>query len=137
MVRRLVRRRLLRALAGTESARAHERNAPGFAGRLVAASYQGYADGGAFEYSAGVPIRGLWIPNRAVVGLENWREAYGQKCVRNTSKVRVVIGCRDAQWFSGVAPWSPHVHARSGGSGSARSKAKRSSGCAGTKTGEC
>src|SRR6266852_336235 len=136
MVRGLVRRWLLRALTGTESARAEERNAAGFAGRLVAASYQGYAGGGAFEYSSGVPIRGLRIPNRAVVGLENWRESCRRKCVRDTSKVRVVIGCRDVKWFSGVVPWSPHARARSGGSGSTRSKAKRSSGCARSKTGE-
>src|SRR5712692_6077161 len=97
MVRGLERRSLLRELTGTESARAHERNAASFNGRLVAASYQGYADGGAFEYSSGVPIRGLRIPNRAVVGLENWRESCRRKCVRNRSKVRVVIGCRDVK----------------------------------------
>src|SRR4029077_10789503 len=73
MVRGLVRRRLLRALARTESSGAEERHAAGFAGRLVAASYQGYADGGAFQHSAGIPIRGLRIPRCAVIGLEEWK----------------------------------------------------------------
>src|SRR5712691_11111034 len=67
MVRRLVRRRLLRALTGTKSARAEEREPACLARRLVAASYQGHAHGGAFEYSPGVPIRGLWFPDRAVL----------------------------------------------------------------------
>jgi hypothetical protein len=35
----LVRRRILRKLIGTKSARAEERHSQGFAGRFVAASY--------------------------------------------------------------------------------------------------
>src|SRR6266478_5459304 len=65
MVRRLVRRGLLRALSRTESARTGEREPARLARRFVAASHQGDAHGGAFEYSAGVPIRRLRIPNRA------------------------------------------------------------------------
>src|SRR6266702_6395645 len=65
MVRRLVRRGLLRTLARTETARTGERQPACLARRFVAASHQGDAHSGAFEYSAGVPIRRLRIPNRA------------------------------------------------------------------------
>src|SRR6266446_3262121 len=65
MVRRLVRRGLLRALTRTESARTGERQPACLARRFVAAPHQGDAHGGAFEHSAGVPIRRLRIPNRA------------------------------------------------------------------------
>src|SRR5216683_5531322 len=73
MVRGLVRRGLLRALARTESARTGERQPACLARRFLAASHQGDAHGGAFEYSAGVPIRRLRIPNRADLDLEDRR----------------------------------------------------------------
>src|SRR3981189_2589983 len=71
MVRGLVRRRLLRALSGTKSAWAWERQPPCFAWRVLAASYKGYAHGRALQHSTGAPIRGLRIPDCAGVGPEN------------------------------------------------------------------
>src|SRR6266404_4799966 len=71
MVRGLVRRQLLRALSGTKSARAWERQAPCFARGLVAAPYKGYAYGSAVEHSAGVQVCRLWFPDCAGIGAKN------------------------------------------------------------------
>src|SRR6266850_740574 len=73
MVRGLVRRRLLRALSGTKSARAWKRQPPCFAWWVLAAPYKGHAHRGALQHSAGVSIRGLRIPDRAGVGPERTR----------------------------------------------------------------
>src|SRR6266851_1331780 len=101
MVRRLVRRRLLRALTAAKSAGAKERHAAGFAGRLVAASYKGDAHGGAFQHSAGVSIRGLRIPDCA---LREYLRMQG-RCACSTPKisrvtfVRALRGCKKEIWF--------------------------------------
>src|SRR6266480_542305 len=100
MVRRLVRRRLLRALTGTKSARAEEREPAGLARRLVAASYQGHAHGGAFQYSAGVPIRGLWFPDRAVLDCLKVQPRPACARPRNSgaNSARATRGCKNEIW---------------------------------------
>src|SRR5260370_24995744 len=93
MVRGLVRRRLLRVLAGTKSAGAEERQQAGFAGWVVAASYKGYAHGGAFEYSPGVSIRGLWIPNRAVISYLKMQGGFA-RCMAENRRANSAPGAR-------------------------------------------
>ena len=67
MVPRLVQRGLLWLLSRTKSARARQRQPSSLARRRVAPPGQGHAHRGALEYSAGVQIRRLWFPSRAIL----------------------------------------------------------------------
>jgi len=67
MVCRLVRRRLLRLLSRTKSARAYPRWPPSLARWILAAPDQGRPHCGAIEYSARAQIHRLRFPSRAIL----------------------------------------------------------------------
>jgi hypothetical protein len=61
MVQRLVRSKLLCGFSGAQSLRIRQRQAQGFAGRIVAASCESFALLGAVEHPPGISVCGLWV----------------------------------------------------------------------------